>query len=298
MPNIRFVNSSSQQDQCGCLCYNRNGLVVVLAAQLLMLLAAAFSSAALFDCQFVTVDAEYVDHELADIFENLFNKTVPVEENNEKRGLGFFFYEGVDGECTWDHFEDLSDRVSSSEWEHRFENGHDAYMDFLGSDWDAPRALAVTATVLSWCFLFWLATFSCVSHIKCLRWTFGVLLAAFMTALQGSTFAVLNSDLCDRYDCELGRSSRLGITALVLAVAAGLLMFFTRDHPGREVKVNVYATASVTEAHPHVDEETDHPHDNNFGVAGVTEIQEVEVMRDFDESLVDMTGKKSPVDSS
>ena len=304
--SIVGTSSSSRRhqkdDRCGCSCYNPNGLLVILAAQILMLLAACFSSVAVFDCHFVQVDAEMVDTELVKIFDNFFhNTTVSVtvvdndndtttnSNNNEKRGLGFFFYEGVDGDCTWEHFDDLSDSVSSSEWERRFEDGHDAYMEFLGSDWNAPRALAATAAVSSWCFLVWFLIFSCVSHIQLLRWSIGALVIVLLTIFQGSAFSVFNSDLCDRYGCEFSRSSGFGVAALVFAVFAGLLLFFTQDYPGEEVIMKTNSIASVTEAHPRVDE-VYHP---NEDLVGVTEIQEVEVMEDFDESLVDMTGKKS-----
>lgn len=114
-----------------------------------------------------------------------------------------------------------------------------------------------------------------------------------MSVFQGITFAVFNSDFCDKYDCDLGRSSRMAIAALVLAVAAGMLMFFTKDHPGpgeqqdAQPPVAEKDVVSVTEAH-HGDEEA-HIQTND----GTTDIHEVPVENDYDASLLNATEKKS-----
>ena len=47
-------------------------------------------------------------------------------------------------------------------------------------------------------------------------------------------FMLFESDFCDEHTCSLGRSSRSSIAAVVLFLLAGLLMFFTKDWPGRD----------------------------------------------------------------
>ena len=94
MPNPVYNTMNNNNDRCGCRCYNVNGVVVLLVAQILLLIAACFSTVAILDCQFVEVDSHKVAPELEEIFKNMFNKTITVKANNNKRGLGFFFYEG------------------------------------------------------------------------------------------------------------------------------------------------------------------------------------------------------------
>jgi hypothetical protein len=282
-------------DKCACKCFNPNGILILIAVQVLVFIAACFSTVAMVDCHFVSVDAAKVDPALAQILKDTFGEPATVDVNNDKRGLGFFFYEGVDGDCTWEHFEDLDDRFNSSDIGDRLEDGFDAYLDFLGADWDAPRGLGVTAAAAGWLLMMWLLAFCCVSHPKVLRWVVGVLVVILCAVFQASTFAVLNSDICDKFACDLGRSARFAVTATILAAVAGVLMLFTKDHPGQqeapEPTLVLHAekdVVSVTENH-HSDEEAAHVYTNEDGT---TLVQEIPV-RDFDGSLVESTDKKS-----
>ena len=56
-----------------------------------------------------------------------------------------------------------------------------SFLFILGSDWDGPRALGVTAAVVGWILFIWMFLFSCVTHPKALRWILGLLVVVLVS---------------------------------------------------------------------------------------------------------------------
>jgi len=221
--NHTTMNINHSRDSCACRpCTYPNGAFIIIA-QILVAIAFASSFMAAGDCKFVTVPANQVDGNLTAIFHDENPDTNYVNGStttDKRRGLGFFFFEELDGECSWDH-------------NHSNTTFHE-YWDFLGrSDWEDAAQAGVAATALGFCFLVWLMLFSCVAHPKIVRYCLAGLLIVLLPVLQSVMFGmVLKSGFCDEYDCELGRSAHYGITAVVLYFVAGVLLVLTRDYPG------------------------------------------------------------------
>jgi hypothetical protein len=208
--------SNKPSDTCECRpCTYPNGVFILILAQILMLVASLLSVYAVYDCQFVTVDAAAVDPFLTTIF-----PSIPVQANNKDRGLGFFFWEGVDGQCTYENNYDYSE-VSWQDYE-----------NFLGSDWDGARAMACYAAFFAWALLIWLLIFSCVAHPKVIRYILGGVLIVLMPIFQSITFAVMGSDFCNENNCQIGRSARYAAGAVGLYAMTGILLLFSKDYPG------------------------------------------------------------------
>jgi len=207
---------SSRSDTCDCRpCTYPNGAVVLVISQILLFIGFILSAVAAADCQFVTVPAGSVDGELS----RIYGSTVRADDT--KRGLGFFFFEDTNGECTWDR--------------HHHDDTLDEYWDYLGhSDWEDAARAAVAATWISFLFFIWVMVFSCAAQPKILRYLGAALLIILLTVLQSVPFMVVDSDFCNKHDCSLGRSAGYAIAAVVLFFVAGVLLFFTRDYPGRD----------------------------------------------------------------
>lgn len=208
---------SDPSSDCQCTpCKYPNGILPLIVAQVLMVLAWTFSAYALWDCHFVTVDASKANGILNNIeFISNNNVTIP-DYTSATRGLGFFLWEGVDGEC----------KPSDSEY---YEDLWELYYDFLGSDWYAPRVLAVLATFVSFCLMVWLFIFSCVSHPKTLRRVVMAICIVLMPIFQAIPFMVLQSDFCSEFDCSMGQSARYGASAVALFACVGFVLYFTKD---------------------------------------------------------------------
>jgi hypothetical protein len=211
----------SNPSECQCSpCRYRNGLIPLLAAQVLIFLSFALSFYATWDCHFVTVDANLVSGILDEIERSAddfdFNLTVP--SNATTRGLGFFLWEGINGDCT----------PHDTEYT---ENMYDRYHDFLGSDWNAPRAMATLATVLAFALMIWLFIFSCVAQPKAIRYGLAVVSIVLMPIFQAVPFMVLNSDFCNENDCSLGRSAKYAAGATSIYALIGVAFLFTQTFP-------------------------------------------------------------------
>lgn len=211
--------------ECQCNpCKYRNGLIQLLAAQILMFLATLFSFFAMWDCRFVNVPANRVSdtldniEQMGDGNENL----IPVEQMT--RGLGFFIWEGTDGHCT------PRDKYFG-------ENMWELYRDFLGSDWDAPRAMATFTAIFAFCLMIWSFVFSCVAQPKVLRFALGITCIVLMPIFQAIPFMLLNSDFCKEYDCTLAESGRYAAGATSLYVLVGLAFLCTKPYPAHQQPV-------------------------------------------------------------
>lgn len=239
--------------------------MIMLAASILAMFAAG-------DCHFVTVNATLVDPYLTTIFPDT---TITVQPNNKDRGLGFFVWEGVDGQCTWMH-EDYN--YTEAAW--------NKYSDFLGSDWDAPRAMACFAAAIAWTFLIWLLVMSCVAHIKIIRYVVAFALIVLLPIFQSITFAVLDSDFCADKDCQIGRSARFAAVAVGLYALTGILLLFTKDYPGAR---STQQPAAAAAAQKHNEELTvDHRDEEEPHHVGFEGVREVPIDSDMvDVALVD-----------
>jgi hypothetical protein len=206
-------------------------MVILILVQVLLFCATLFSGFAMIDCRFVRVDAKSVDPELTDIFSDLVLNTTILRPNNDtKRRLGFYFYEGLDGECVFEHYENIPYNLNSTYSAEKFGDNFEAYIELLGDDWDTPRGLGTAAAMLAWLFWIWTLIMGCVAHIKALRWILGALIVAILATFQSATYSVLHSEFCDTHDgCEMDRSSKFGIGAVTFFAAAGVLLFFTKD---------------------------------------------------------------------
>jgi hypothetical protein len=209
---------SKPSDTCECRsCTYPNGVFILILAQILMLAASLFSLFVVCDCQFVTVDAAAVDPILTAIFHN---ESIPVQPNKQDRGLGFFVWEDVDGKCTYEH----NYNITEASWKD--------YENFLGSDWNAARAMACYAAFFAWAVLIWLLVFSCVAHPKVIRYILVGVLIVLMPIFQSIPFLVMGSDFCNENDCQIGRSAIYSAVAVGLYVITGILLLFSKDYPG------------------------------------------------------------------
>jgi hypothetical protein len=206
--------------ECQCSpCRYRNGIIPLLVAQVLIILAFLVSLFATLDCHFVTVDASLVSGNL-DAIERLSEKfdVNIVPSNSTTRGLGFYFWEGIDGECT-SQSTDYTD------------NMYDMYRDVLGSDWNAPRGMANVTTFFAFLLLIWIFLFSCVAQPSEIRYGLAFTFLVIMTIFSSIPFMILNSDFCNDNACSVGRSAKYAAVATSLYAVIGLTFIFTQKYP-------------------------------------------------------------------
>jgi hypothetical protein len=177
------------------------------------------------DCKFVDARIEafpfvLVPHTLETYF-----------PTDSRRGFGFFFWELENGDCSWHLENDLTDEIM------------DDYIDFLGGDWRAPRGIGMTALVLSIIIWIWILVFSCVAHLRPVRYVVTALCLLILVVFQVVTFAVITSDFCDDADCTMGRGARFSIGAIVCFILTAHLFLVTRDYPGGSNPVTAVAAA-------------------------------------------------------
>jgi hypothetical protein len=219
------------KDSCDCVgcCRYPNGPIQLILAQILLFLGLMFSIEAMIDCRFVDATIESVPKPLPETLETYL-------PTGSRRGLGFFFWELENGECSWDLDDDLTDDLIED------------YIDFLGGDWRAPRGMGITALTLSFVIWIWILVFSCVAHLRPVRYVVAALCLLILVAFQAVTFAVVTSDFCDDADCKMGRGARFSIGAIVCFFLTGHLFIVMRDHPGdanTAVTVTQVAPAAV-----------------------------------------------------
>jgi hypothetical protein len=235
--NSEDENNSSE---CQCSpCRYRNGLIPLLVAQVLMVISFSLSFYATWDCHFVTVDASLVSGILDDIERSSddFKLNLTVPSNSTTRGLGFFLWEGIDGDCT-PHDTKYS------------ENMYNLYHDFLGSDWNAPRVMATLTTVLAFFLMIWFFIFSCVAQPKVIRYGLAIVSIVLMPIFQSIPFMVLNSDFCNENDCSMGRSAKYAAGATSLYALIGVAFLFTQTFPKPKSQNQVVAVQKDMEQQP------------------------------------------------
>jgi hypothetical protein len=222
MQNCDYCEDKCKEAECQWSpCRYPNGPIPLLVAQILIIVSFAMSFYATWDCQFVEVDASLVSGVLDDI-ERLskdFDFTGPTTFSNATtRGLGFYFWEGIDGECA-PHGTDYS------------ENMYDLYKEVLGSDWNVPRAMANVTTIFAFLLLIWLFLFSCVAQPGEIRYILAFTLLIIMTIFSAIPFMLLNSDFCSENNCSMGRSAKYAAGATSLYFLIGVAFMFTQRYP-------------------------------------------------------------------
>lgn len=196
---------------CGCCCLN--GAPQISAALIFVFAGFWFSLATLGDCKFAIVDDGYISSQFPGDF---FPEGI-------RSGVGFLTFERPNGECyLYNDGGSIQETIARD------------YVDFLGSDWNLGRVVAVITPILSLVTWIYTWTFVCTSQIKAIRYSLGAVLCVVLVVLQGLTFTALTSSWCSENGCTLDRSSGLSIGALLSFFFGGLCFFASSDYPGAE----------------------------------------------------------------
>lgn len=235
--NVPAIITTKYEDQCGCrpCCSYPNNVWTILFAQLLTVVAFGFTAAAALDCQFVTVSSALIDAFTTQVF----NETQPeggwVNNNDTKRGLGFFGWETLDGSCavggessTFHEDDESQAYVDSTEGALEL-----YYSNLVGWDWKKPAVMAATSGILAFIAVLWIVLFTCVANQRPYRAALSFLLMVMLPLFQSLTFLVLRTDFCETNDCQLGRSGHQAIAAVLLYFCTGILLCVgTSNFPG------------------------------------------------------------------
>ena len=184
-------------------CYP-NGVVSAVSVQVLSLIGLILSVLVVSDCHFV----------------QLSELLVVQPEQPIGNGIGLFYYEFPNKGCNWDDSSSYS--------------GLDYLETVLGSDWQPSRRLAVTTMILAFAVFVWTMTWSCCLQSRRLRYGFACLTIVLLPILLGASYRVHSSDLCNEYECKLGRSAYCGIAAIPIFVFFGLLLLLLDVLPDME----------------------------------------------------------------
>jgi hypothetical protein len=233
------IITSNYEDQCGCrtCCTYPNYAWAVVPAQILTTIALALTSQCINGCSVIKVVNTPESGTDEFIINKVFNGTIPngrINNNATYRSLGLFTWENVDGICV------------------DGENGDDydwstirQYWRMLAGDFERIPVfvLAVVATgvavgVFASVVFLWLVTLpTCVAHTRRHRAVLILLLTIGMPTVQPLLFLLLQTDLCRKNKCELGRWGKLSILAMFLYFFAGMILLLaTKDFPGNPYK--------------------------------------------------------------
>jgi hypothetical protein len=152
------------------------------------------------------------------VVENMPQSFFPNERPNLNvvRGLGLYYYEAMDGKCSWDNTNN--------------ENYH-LYRTSLGRDWGTPRGLAIGASGGAYVALMGLLTLSCYNVRRLGRTVLGVFITCVLPFLQALVFTGMQTKLCRTYGCQFGRAAIYNGIAAGLFFLTGLVVLFgTRDY--------------------------------------------------------------------
>lgn len=222
-------------DRCGWHCAFPNGILVTILVNALLWTALVFSGGALVDCHLVEADI---------IGENIVGTTWPALPSNligltdgqltDRRGFGFFVHEDANGECRWEYWGDQWDDSEdwTSEDEKEFEDYIEDYVDWMGKDWRRAARVGCSAAIIGFAIAVSAAMYTCLSHVKVLRYITGALAILVIMPLQFAVLGVMDSDFCKDRDCKLARSGYLAIVAGILYMVAGVVFFFMKTYPG------------------------------------------------------------------
>jgi len=230
--HLKAAPTNASSDKC-CgfqCCGYPNGLPQVFTAQVLIFCGLCLCSSAFFDCKFIEATAGYPEPAIP--YWNQLTGGVTAEQRDAvkswwedlpptRRGFGFIFNETMEGGCGFDE--------DSRYWdEDEFFN----YQDFLGSDWNLPRAFTLTAVLMGWFIFFWSLTFICFSYARPFRLVVFIMVLV-MIGFQASSFAIIGSDFCEdsaQTDCTLSRGAWLAIAGLCCYFLGSILILCMHNH--------------------------------------------------------------------
>ena len=202
-PDDVECNTNAARPQNSGWCNYPNGVVAVTAAQALLATALVLSLLTIGDC-FLVVTPDDVQYEPQLI------PNEPPNQNNQ-RGLGFFFWETVSGQCSWS--------VS------QYKDSYDLYATNRGVDWWTPRMAALVAAGLSWLGLLGAVLLSCVRvRRKCMRAILCALILLITPVIQSMVWTVLQTQVCRFRGCRPGRTAYFALGAVVCSMAAGAML--------------------------------------------------------------------------
>ena len=224
---MRGNDASSKQakDTCGyCVGCYPNGLVSLLIAQVLLLLAFLLSATAMFDCRFVVADV--FDSNSVSPPDNLTAWTI-----DARTGFGFISYQDASGGCLIESWADEEqDRSNEQDAITSVETKVTNYIDWLGDDWAQGRNCLGSTLGGGFVVFIWIITMMCIAHIQPLRILAAAIPVLGIMPLQIATLSVLNSEFCTERDCNLGRSGIGAICAGAMYFAGGIALLFTKNY--------------------------------------------------------------------
>lgn len=234
--NPPAVITRQYEDQCGCrtCCSYPNSVWAVLPVQFVTTIALGLSIASIADCRLVRVPNTLENGIDKFTIQEFYNRTIPVgikNNNATSRSIGLFGWENINGECSFDSYEDMpgnDDRTA----EH-FPTVK-LFLELVGRDFIPLMKLGVAVTILGFLVLIWmLCLLSCVAHTRRYRGFFAAILIFLLPLLQLLTLRILGTEFCEDRNCKLDEGSFFVISAAILYFAAGLLLCMgTQDFPG------------------------------------------------------------------
>ena len=222
---------AGNRDTCACKCAYLNGLIQLVVAQIFLFAAAALSLATIADCKFLKANISGVDED---------DHLATLLPNGGSRGLGFFTFEGNDGDCYF--YNNEEDYPFGVDREDVFES----YMDFLGSHWMAARVLGCIAAALGWILWFYALSYICSAQIRLIRYLTGAFCCVALATFQGITFIAFNSRVCDGKSCDFSRGAGLSVGALLCFFFGGIPFFLTKDYDPGERQMPAVAQPAVS----------------------------------------------------
>eukprot|EP00977_Amphora_coffeiformis_P018809 scaffold6749_cov162-Amphora_coffeaeformis.AAC.4 len=264
--SIIRCNQKLELDQCRVTCCRYpNGIGWILTTQILLFGSIFLSMAAMTDCKFVTAVLQ---------LNTTYSEDIPyfLTVDGQRRGFGFYFFEDAnDSACSW-----------SSEYDG---DSLDRYFVFLGKEWLAPRGTASVAQAVATILMLWMCAWACVAHLRVFRILVLAIIWGILVPFQISGLAVLNSEFCNVFDCQMSRSAWFLMAAFVLFFGAGILMCqahaYSRDDdkdpPASDDTGDV--ALMVVPALPVLDSETAAETENAHN--GIGDAQEIQHMVDY-----------------
>lgn len=212
LPVERTGNKAQvKKERMPCVeCYP-NGVMNAVTVQMLSLMGLLLVVLVVGDCHLV---------QLSDIL------TVQVQDSQKEpigNGLGLFFYQTGQGQgCNWDPASSYS--------------GLDYLEVVLGRDWQSSRRLSFTAMLLAVIVFVWTMTWSCRVQPRSLRYGFAALTILLLPTLLGTSTCLVHflSDVCNEYNCQMGRTAYCGIAAGIVYIFLGILILLL-DLPAQHI---------------------------------------------------------------
>ncbi|KAG7351940.1 hypothetical protein IV203_007988 [Nitzschia inconspicua] len=202
----------STRDACMCGCGYLNGVGPVIGSQMLVLIGLLFSLSALGDCSFVALDERLFLPDNLDV-------DLPIEVT-QTQYIGFLTWQRLDGTCYWYNTGNNP------------QNQVQQYFDLLGDEWNVARILGGLSASLSFYMFCYLLSFVCSSQVRGVRYFNVFFMCCVLTTLQGLTFLVFRTELCEEMGCTFGRGAGFSVASMFAFFMGGLCFLMTKDYPG------------------------------------------------------------------